>query len=100
MAMYQCKFCEDWILSGHNHKCNPKPVPFNVVMTDEDKEKMKVTLYTSHKGKELFLQGKAFEACTETIRAHMLEIKVSEKHIQHKLGNMRVIAIGSDAVFV
>lgn len=41
MAMYQCKFCEDWILSGHKHECNPKPMPYNVVMTDEDKQKLK-----------------------------------------------------------
>lgn len=60
---------------------------------------MKTTLYTSWAGKDKFTQGKAFEACTETIRAHMLEIEVSEKFILNKEGNMRIISSKSDVVF-
>jgi hypothetical protein len=36
MAMYRCA-CGEWVSSTEKHKC--KPQPFNVVMTDEDKEK-------------------------------------------------------------
>lgn len=41
MAMYQCKACEGYVTAGKKHECKPKPKPFNVIMTDEDKQKLK-----------------------------------------------------------
>lgn len=37
MAMAMCPVCGGTIVGGKEHKC--KPYPFNVIMTDEDKEK-------------------------------------------------------------
>lgn len=97
---YWCNEC-DWQehTDEHQHDFCPNCGHVNISRRKNERYNF-ITLYTSHKGKELFRQGKAFEACTETIRAYMLEIKVSEKHIQHKQGNMRVISIGSDTSFV
>jgi hypothetical protein len=36
MAMYRCA-CGEWVSSTEKHKC--KPQPFNVIMTDEEKQK-------------------------------------------------------------
>lgn len=41
MVMYVCPKCERTVRGGEKHVCKPKLVPFNVVMTDEDKQKLK-----------------------------------------------------------
>jgi hypothetical protein len=39
MVMAMCGVCGGTIVGGKEHKC--PPYPFNVIMTDEDKERIK-----------------------------------------------------------